>query len=56
LVARLRRLDAGFQIWRKSGRIRHEIILAPDAVQDLKALKAFDRAAVKDAMEKHLSA
>jgi mRNA interferase RelE/StbE len=34
--------------------MRHEIILAPEAVGDLKALKAFDRAAVKDAMEKHL--
>jgi mRNA interferase RelE/StbE len=34
--------------------MRHEIILAPEAVEDLKALKAFDRTAVKDAMETHL--
>ena len=34
--------------------MRHEIILAPEAVEDLKALKAFDRTAVKDAMEMHL--
>lgn len=34
--------------------MRHEIILAPEAVEDLEALKAFDRTAVKDAMETHL--
>jgi mRNA interferase RelE/StbE len=34
--------------------MRHEIILAPEAVEDLKALKAFDRTAVKDATETHL--
>jgi mRNA interferase RelE/StbE len=32
----------------------HEIILAPEAAEDLEALKAFDRTTVKDAMEKHL--
>lgn len=31
-----------------------EIILAPEAVQDLKALRAADRAAVKEGLEKHL--
>lgn len=34
--------------------MRYEIVLAPEAVEDLKALKAFDRAAVKVAMERHL--
>ena len=34
--------------------MRHEIILAPEAVEDLKALEAFERTAVKDAMETHL--
>jgi mRNA interferase RelE/StbE len=34
--------------------MRHEIILAPEAVEDLEALKAFDRTAVKHAMETHL--
>ena len=34
--------------------MRYEIILAPEAIEDLKTLKAFDRAAVKDAIEKHL--
>jgi len=32
----------------------HEIILAPEAVEDLRSLSAHDRAAVKDAMEKFL--
>ena len=32
----------------------HEIILAPQAVQDLRRLRAHDRAAVRDAMEVHL--
>lgn len=31
-----------------------EIILAPEAVADLRRLKAFDRAKVRDAMEAHL--
>ena len=34
--------------------MRHEIILAPEADEDFKALKANDRAAVRDAMENHL--
>jgi mRNA-degrading endonuclease RelE of RelBE toxin-antitoxin system len=34
--------------------MRRAIILAPEAAEDLKALKAFDRAAVRDAMEEHL--
>ena len=34
--------------------MRHEIILAPEAAEDFKALKAVDRAAVRDAMEQHL--
>ena len=35
-------------------RMRHEIVLAPEAVDDLKRLKARDRARLKDAMETHL--
>ncbi|MCI0376537.1 MAG: type II toxin-antitoxin system RelE/ParE family toxin [Gemmataceae bacterium] len=35
-------------------RMSFEIILAPEAVQDLKALRAADRAAVKEGLEKHL--
>jgi mRNA interferase RelE/StbE len=31
-----------------------EVILAPEAKEDFKTLKATDRAAVRDAMEKHL--
>lgn len=34
--------------------MRHAIILAPEAAEDFKALKAADRAAVRDAMEQHL--
>lgn len=34
--------------------MRREIILAPEAKEDFKALKATDRAAVRDAMKKHL--
>ena len=34
--------------------MRHEIVLAPEAAEDFKALKATDRAAVRDAMEQHL--
>ncbi len=34
--------------------MRREIILASEAKEDFKALKAADRAAVRDAMEKHL--
>jgi mRNA-degrading endonuclease RelE of RelBE toxin-antitoxin system len=35
-------------------RMRHEIILAPEAVQDLRRLPAHVRSAVKDAFEKYL--
>jgi len=35
-------------------RMRYEIILAPEAAQDLKRLKAHVRAEVKDALETHL--
>jgi mRNA interferase RelE/StbE len=34
--------------------MRYEIVLAPEAVEDLKGLKARDRATVKDAIETHL--
>lgn len=34
--------------------MRHEIILAPEAVQDLKRVKAHVRATVRDAIEEHL--
>ena len=34
--------------------MRHEIVLAPEAVQDLRRLKAHVRATVRDAMEAHL--
>ena len=34
--------------------MRYEIILAPQALQDLKALPARDRATVRDALETHL--
>src|SRR5262245_48563568 len=34
--------------------MRFEIILAPEAVEDRRRLRAFDRAAVDDAMERHL--
>lgn len=31
-----------------------EVILAPEAVEDLSALRAYDRGAVEDALERHL--
>jgi mRNA-degrading endonuclease RelE of RelBE toxin-antitoxin system len=34
--------------------MRHEIIFAPMAIDDLRSLRAFDRAAVKDAIEQWL--
>jgi mRNA interferase RelE/StbE len=34
--------------------MKYQIILAPEAVQDLKSLDANDRAKVKDLIEKHL--
>jgi len=35
-------------------RMRYKIVLAPEAAQDLKRLKAHVRAEVKDALDKHL--
>ena len=35
-------------------RMRFEIFLAPEAVEDLRKLKASERAAVKEALETHL--
>jgi mRNA-degrading endonuclease RelE of RelBE toxin-antitoxin system len=35
-------------------RMRYEVLLAPEAVEDLELLRAYDRAQVKDALEKHL--
>jgi mRNA-degrading endonuclease RelE of RelBE toxin-antitoxin system len=35
-------------------KMRYEIILAPEAVGDLKRLKAYDRASVRNALERHL--
>jgi mRNA interferase RelE/StbE len=34
--------------------MRYEIVLAPEAVEDLNALKAATKASVKDALETHL--
>ncbi len=34
--------------------MRYEIILAPEAIEDLKNLQAKDRAELRDAFEKHL--
>ena len=34
--------------------MRHEIILAPEAVEDLNALKAAAKASVRDTLETHL--
>jgi len=34
--------------------MRFEIILAPEAIEDRKGLRALDRAAIDEAMEKHL--
>lgn len=34
--------------------MRFEILLAPEAVEDLRRLKASDRSAVKEALETHL--
>ena len=35
-------------------RMRYKIVLAPEAAQDLKRLKAHVRAEVKDALDRHL--
>ena len=34
--------------------MRHEIVLAPEAVEDLRQLKAYERATVRDTLETHL--
>jgi mRNA interferase RelE/StbE len=34
--------------------MRYEIVLSPEAVEDLRSLAAHDRAAVREAMEAHL--
>jgi len=34
--------------------MRHEIVLSPEAIEDLKSLRASDRAALRDAFETHL--
>jgi mRNA-degrading endonuclease RelE of RelBE toxin-antitoxin system len=34
--------------------MRHEIILSPQATQDLRRLDAFERATIRDALEAHL--
>ena len=34
--------------------MRFEIVLAPEAVQDLKRLRAHDRSLVRDSIERHL--
>ena len=34
--------------------MRYEIVLAREAAEDLKALKPYDRAQVRDAIERHL--
>ena len=43
-------LDSGYNL----ARMRFEILLAPEAVEDLRRLKAGERAAVKEALETHL--
>ncbi len=35
-------------------RMRYQIILAPEAVEDLKKLEAYERSIIRDAMETHL--
>jgi mRNA-degrading endonuclease RelE of RelBE toxin-antitoxin system len=42
--------DSGYTL----ARMRYEILLAPEAVQDLRSLKASVRAAVREALEAHL--
>ena len=34
--------------------MRHEIVLAPEAAQDLRRLSARDRSSIRDALERHL--
>jgi mRNA interferase RelE/StbE len=43
-------IDSGYNI----ARMRYEIILSPEAIEDLRSLKAHWRATVRDAIERHL--
>ena len=43
-------MDSGYNL----ARMRFAILLAPEAVEDLRKLKAGERAAVKEALETHL--
>jgi mRNA interferase RelE/StbE len=47
-------LDGPIRIGYYLARMRHEIVLAPSALRELRSLPAHDRAAVRDAMERHL--
>lgn len=47
-------LDAAVESGYHLARMKHEIILAPQAAEDLRLLSARDRATVRDALEKHL--
>ncbi len=53
-VASLLRLVENRQSGYNMARMRYELVLAPEAAEDLDNLKARDRAAVRDAIEKHL--
>ena len=44
----------GLSIWPYSGQSEFEIVLAPEAIEDLRALKACARASVRSALERHL--
>ena len=35
--------------------MKYTVVLAPEALDDFRALRAYDRAAVRDAINKHLS-
>ena len=47
-------LDRAGEIGHDIARMRYEILLAPEAVEDLKRLRAHQRAQVKDALETYL--
>ncbi len=47
-------LDAPVRSGYHLARMRHEILLSPEAVQDLRRVKAYDRARVRDALESYL--
>jgi mRNA-degrading endonuclease RelE of RelBE toxin-antitoxin system len=49
-----RSLDNSSQSGYHLARMRHEIILSPEAAQDLRRLAARERATVRDALEAHL--